>query len=357
MSRIVEVVPSLGTTGGVERFVLATASELIRRGISTAVVCLTSRTGSVAEGWFTDRGIEVHYLGKRKGLDLSVVPRLDRIISDLQPEVVHTHLHVDKYLVCCPSLWAVKTRCHTVHLAAAMEMGHMDRSVEHGLYRFAHFIPVAISTEVRTSICDLYGLSDCALIRNGVEIPHERTKTGADASCLFLNVGRLSEQKNHRMLLSAFALVRRVCPGARLEIAGEGPLRQVLEEYAQSLGLSDSVVFLGLRSDIPQLLQAADAFVLSSSYEGLSIALLEAMASGLPVVTTAVEGVNDVMTDGQTGMVVALEDTVGFAQSMVRLTQSVDLRRSMGSAAREVVQSRYSIVRQVDEYVRLLGLA
>jgi glycosyltransferase involved in cell wall biosynthesis len=238
-----------------------------------------------------------------------------------------------------------------------MEMGRMDRLAEQCLYRFARFIPVAISMEVRTSVCDLYGLSNCALIRNGVEIPRETTKTGADGSCLFLSVGRLSEQKNHRMLLSAFALVRSVCPGARLEIAGEGPLRQVLEEYVQSLGLSDSIVFLGLRSDMPQLLQAADAFVLSSSYEGLSIALLEAMASGLPVVTTAVEGVNDVMTDGRTGMVVGREDTAAFAQAMVKLTQSADLRRSMGRAAREVVQSRYSIVRQVDEYVRLLGLA
>jgi glycosyltransferase involved in cell wall biosynthesis len=124
---------------------------------------------------------------------------------------------------------------------------------------------------------------------------------------------------------------------------GDGPRRAELEALSRSLGLENDAGFLGNRSDIPDILAATDISVLSSHYEGLSNVMLEAMGSGIPIVSTDYAGVDEVLTDGVDGFVVPLNDAEGLARRMVQLLDDADLRRRLGQAGRESVCRRFTL--------------
>ncbi len=156
-------------------------------------------------------------------------------------------------------------------------------------------------------------------------------------------VGRLAPQKNHTLLLDAFASVHKQLPAARLLIAGDGPLRGALEEQAQQLGVESSVHFAGFQEDILPCLAAMDAYAMSSRYEGHSISLMEAMACGLPCVSTAYSGAEEVVVPEETGCLVPLGDAPAFAETLLRLGNDPELRRRIGTAARAEIAAFFSL--------------
>jgi len=128
------------------------------------------------------------------------------------------------------------------------------------------------------------------------------------ADRLFVTVGRLATQKGHSYLLEAIARVVNEFPNAKFLFAGDGPLRAELETRVDALNIRNYVWFLGIRNDIPLLLSMCDGFILPSLWEGLPIALLEAMYAGLPVIATDVEGVDEIIKDGENGLLVPPAD-------------------------------------------------
>ena len=126
---------------------------------------------------------------------------------------------------------------------------------------------------------------------------------GVERDIPFVSVGRLDEQKGYTYLLEAAAVLMKREPDFRLSIVGDGPLRQSLEQQAASLGLNDTVRFEGQSAEVSRYLHRAHVFVLSSLWEGLPYTIIEAMASGLPVVTTDVGGCRELVIDGETGLV------------------------------------------------------
>ena len=170
-----------------------------------------------------------------------------------------------------------------------------------------------------------------------------RTKLGLDEKNIFLlSIGRLTYQKGHEFLVQAISKIIRRFPNARAGICGEGPLRAQLESQILELGLSDHVKLLGARDDVSPLLAAADIFVLPSRWEGLSRALMEAMAAGLPVVATSVDGVKDLITDGVHGLLVPPEDSEGLEKSILQLLTDPQMRKRMGAAAQAHVLDVHS---------------
>jgi sugar transferase (PEP-CTERM/EpsH1 system associated) len=155
-------------------------------------------------------------------------------------------------------------------------------------------------------------------------------------------VGRLHPQKGFSQLLEAFAAVQSKIPRARLVIVGEGELRVKLMKRANDLGISAYATFAGHREDIPALLSALDVFVLPSLWEGLPMALLEAMASGLPVVASAVGGIPEVVVEGETGLLVPAGDVKGLVEALCVLSDE-NLRRRMGQAGQARVCDLFSI--------------
>lgn len=167
-------------------------------------------------------------------------------------------------------------------------------------------------------------------------------------------VAALRPEKNHEMFLYVSALVRMKTPNARFLIVGEGPQRPRLEALAQSLGIADSVCFLGTRSDVPEILSLLDVVLLTSHMEANPICLLEAMASEKPVVATRVGSVTESVLEGQTGYLVAPGDSQGMAGRVVELLADRDRANAIGRAGREHVIAHWSVDRMVQGYQELL---
>ena len=150
-----------------------------------------------------------------------------------------------------------------------------------------------------------------------------------------VTAGRLAEQKNQKMLMNAMALVRREIPEASCTIYGEGELRQELESYVREKGLENTVFLPGHALDIHEKIADASAFVLTSEYEGLPNALIEAMMLGIPCVTTDYPGSEEVVEDGVTGLIVPRRDAGALAQKLIALARDRELGENLGEKARQ----------------------
>ncbi len=158
---------------------------------------------------------------------------------------------------------------------------------------------------------------------------------------IWLAIGRLEEPKDYPNLLKAFSIAVRTSP-CRLLIAGEGPLAEDLERLAKANTLQEKVLFLGLRHDIPDLLKAADALVLSSAWEGMPNSVMEALSARRPVVATCVGGAPELVNDGCSGFLVEPRNPSALAEAMIQLmTLEPQLRRDMGEAGRRFIEANY----------------
>lgn len=171
---------------------------------------------------------------------------------------------------------------------------------------------------------------------------------------LFLAVGRLVYEKGHEFLVEAMSEVATSAPKATVGICGDGPLRGELVYQIDRLGLQGKVKLLGLWEDLHELLAAADAFVLPSRWEGLPMALLEAMMAGLPVIAARVEGVDEVVEDGVHGLLVPTESPDELAKAILQLCRDPEMRRRMGAAARRRVLEAYTTNRMCGQYLAVM---
>jgi glycosyltransferase involved in cell wall biosynthesis len=173
-------------------------------------------------------------------------------------------------------------------------------------------------------------------------------------------VGRLDPVKHLSMLVESHAAVQAVCPQMRLVIVGSGPERDGLEQLARRCGAADSIRFLGIRSDVRELLPAFDVYVNCSLHEGISLTIMEAMAAALPVIATRVGGNPEVVVDGETGLLVPSRSTGSLVSALSALMRDPERRRQMGEAGRWRVAHDFDIRRMVAqyhcEYERVVGL-
>lgn len=170
----------------------------------------------------------------------------------------------------------------------------------------------------------------------------------------FLAVGRLVYEKGHEFLIEAMATVIKEDSRAIAGICGAGPLHAQLQSQIERLGLQNKVKLLGQWDSIPEILAAADVFVLPSRWEGLPMALLEGMMAGLPVIATRVEGVDEVVQPGEHGLLVPLESPAELAQAILQLLRSPADRQRMGAAARERVLGSYTTDRMCEAYLQVI---
>jgi len=181
--------------------------------------------------------------------------------------------------------------------------------------------------------------------------PRARTRAELgldDDAVAVLSIGSLTARKSHDLLMEAFARVLERQPKARLLIAGEGEYRPEVERARARLGLETRATLLGLRDDVPDLLIACDVMAQASRREGLSIAALEAMSAGLPIVATAVGGTREAVADGETGRLVPVGDVDALAAGMLEVCGDATLRAAWGAAARRRWEREFSAARMVE---------
>ncbi len=212
-----------------------------------------------------------------------------------------------------------------------------------------------------------FGIPENALhlISNGVDTDCFKPRSKEEKGCICRSlgiaaegvvvfVGRLSEEKNPMGLLEAWKIANRKMPsGWKLVLVGDGPMREQLASRVDAEGLSDSTIVAGYQSNVEEWISAADIFVMSSTHEGLSNSMLEAMASGLPVVSTRVSGSAEILEQTGAGVVVDVGRMDQLADALVRLASDAPLWTRMGEAGRELVRGQFSISHVVVQHEEL----
>jgi len=363
--RVLHVIPSFGT-GGAERLVVDLIKYADKQNFDVAGVSLYPEMYTILNKEVKENGLHVFYLDKHKGLDISIIPKLRGVFKVFRPDVVHTHLYVLKYVLPAAKLEHVPVIVHTIHNVADKEVNSFGKFLNYFGFKYCGVVPVSISREVAETVHRFYGRGiRSPIIYNGIPVEsfsepsrvYNRAKS--ENFVRIIHIGRFSPQKNHKLLLEAFSLALCCSSDLRLWLVGDGELRPDVEELANKLGIEDKVAFLGVRSDIPELLAQADIFVLSSNWEGMPLSVLEAMASGKPVIATAVGGVPELVENGTTGILVPPADPDALANAIVSLAKDPEKRASLGAMAQIVAKEQFDISRTArgyeELYIKLLG--
>ncbi|MDW8103882.1 MAG: glycosyltransferase [Armatimonadota bacterium] len=359
---VVFVITSLDA-GGAQAQVVRLAGALKQRGWKVSLVSMIPPRLYASE--LQGAGIFVETLHmRRKVPDPRGVLRLARLLKEWRPDVVHSHMVHANILVRVTRL-LVPVPVLVCSIRSVYEGGRLREMLYRltdplcdltthvcraGAERFVRvkavsarrmrYIPNGVDTEI-------FRPDDAARVQM-------RAHLGVQDTFVWLAVGRLEPAKDYPTLLHAFEKVARHCSSIKLLLAGEGALRDILKKMVCQLHIEDRVTFLGARQDIPQLMNAADACVMSSAWEGLPNVLLEAHACGLPIVATDVGGNSEVVIDGETGFLVPPRQPEALAQAMRRMMAlGTQQRARMGQAGRQHVLQNYNMERIVKQWEEL----
>jgi sugar transferase (PEP-CTERM/EpsH1 system associated) len=362
--------------GGLETLLVDTINRMPAHAYRHAVVCLTDYTDFAQR--ITRPGVELYALHKPPGLGLSAHARLFKLLRRLRPAVLHTYnLGTIEYHATA-LLAGVPVRVHAEHGRDAGDPQGLNR--KHNLLRRA-LVPVIdryvpVSRDLDRWLQEVVGIPAARrrLIDNGVDTERFRPspvagdarepwqQDPAEPPCglgpfIIGTVGRLQDVKHHAGLIEAFALLRRMLPDEqhrlRLVLVGDGPLRARLEQQIVDAGLQDCVFLAGARSDVAPAMRTLSLFALSSIAEGTPVTMLEAMASSLPVVSTAVGGIPDLVVDGATGSLVPARDPQAMAEALAAYVRAPALARAHGAAGRARIERHYSVAAMLAAYVDL----
>ncbi len=363
------IVPHL-RGGGAAQCAVDLTNGLADAGLRPTVVCL-GRMGYLAER-ITSPGVKVVGPLKTRGNDPVALLRLASILRRNRFDVVHCHNWGGLVeTVVAAKLAGIRAVVHTQH---GLDYGYGD-APDHIRNRFRTTFKalacrgVARIATVSQEVADMvteqwYVPSDrVSVVHNGVSLPELddkgvrarwREELGvAETDVLFGTVAVFRPVKDLHTMLEAMALVVKETPGARLVLIGEGKQRQELEAAVQRLELAPFVRFAGWRADATQLLPALDAFVLSSLSEGISLALLDAMAAGVPSIATAVGGNREVIEHARSGLLVPVQSPAALAQAMLTLVNDPDRRKELGAGGRRRVEEAFSFKRMIADYAAL----
>jgi glycosyltransferase involved in cell wall biosynthesis len=312
--------------------------------------------------------LQLHEAARQEGIESSLIPcngQIDRtviaiireLVNKTGADVVHAHGYkadVYVYAALRGTETPMVSTCHNWLKDGLLVSfyGVADRLV---LRSYAAV--VAVSAEVKATLLKAGVKAEKVfLIRNGIDLrPYARAKSLllAENGLAVGWIGRLSREKGADVFLQAAARVLMEVPSARFVVVGEGPDRDKLELLIDALGIRKSVSMLGRRDDMPSVYASLDVMVSSSRQEGLPMAILEGMASGLPLVATAVGDVPTVVRDGKTGVLVPSEDVAALAAGIVGLLRDRARREELGAAARRLIEEEFSAERMTADYLRV----
>lgn len=337
--------------GGAERALLMLARSLDREQWRPAVLVEDRPTADAFEQLAADEGLPTLRVppaplglgGARR------VPELVRTLREGRPAVFHAHMSwplAAKYPLAAAAVARVPAVVGTVQLVPTFDP---DRSTLLQMRALSAAVDrwIAVSHDVAQQLVERFHWppAKVQVIHNAVELDRFNPAANGfaapwapDGRPVVLTCARLDVQKGHQVLLEAAARL----PDARFAIAGDGPERAALEAQAAALGIGDRVVFLGDRDDVPALLRACDAFALPSLYEGSSLAVLEAMAAGRAVVSSAIGGTDELIVNGESGVLVPPGDAPSLADALRRVLADHALRTRLGTRARVRAASAFS---------------
>jgi glycosyltransferase involved in cell wall biosynthesis len=358
--RILFLSTSMGM-GGADSQLLSAAQELRSRGHEVLIVSLTPLGPMGLEA--RSVGIPTESLEMRRSFpDPRGLLRLVRLVRSWRPDVLHSHMvHANlmaRVLRLIAPVPALVSTIHNIYEGGRLRMAayrltnalvdHMtivseaafDRFVSEGIVpkELLRVVPNGVDTDRFRNVSPGAGES----VRRSLGLEHE---------FVWLAVGRFEVAKDYPNMLRAFAKVREQQPQAVLLLVGRGSLQEETEALARDLGLGGGVRFLGVRGDVPEVMSAADGYVMSSAWEGMPMVLLEAAAAALPIVATKVGGNHEVVRHERSGFLVPPCDHEALGVAMLRLGRlSESERRAMGEKGREHIRTHYDLGRVVERW-------
>lgn len=351
---------------GVEKVVVELSVGLQTMGhrVTVGIIQHAQQRDSTFQSLVEKEGLACRLFTTASPFDRNTIRQVSEFIKKDQPDVIHSHGYkadVVAWMAGRPLQAPLLSTCHpwldTDHNRRAALYALIDKLV---LLRFDRV--VAVSEKVRRE-CHVGPLRkrDIPVIANGVAMPSAVAEADAEDIRQELNissghlligcVARLTREKGHIFLLEAFAdVVRRSAIPVFLLLMGDGVEKEPLQQFCHRLGLQDRVRFLGHRGDVPAFLRQLDLFVLPSLSEGLPMALLEAMAAAVPVLSTTVGGIPDILDHGQAGVLVSPGDVPALAAAMLELIQDRDLRDTLALRGRLRVEAAFSRTSMCQRY-------
>ena len=351
MMKILYVITGLGV-GGAEKVVCDLADQMILKGHDVKIVYLT---GSVLVKPISPR-IELLPLHLNSASNVfSASRKYKKIIRDFSPDVIHSHMiHANIFArLNHLSFKYIRLIC-TAHNS---NEGGRVRMLAYKLTNFLSNLNTNVSQEASESLISkgAFNKNNLITVYNGIDLNKfnffNKDKSSNELS--FLSVGRFNKQKDYPNLFQAISILKNtIDKEVKFYIAGDGELRPQLEQLIVDLGISDCVVLLGKRSDIPNLLNKADYFVLSSRHEGLPTVVIEAMACGTFVIATDCGGSAEIM--GDTGILVPPQNSEALAEAIKQAVgkTALDIQEN-NIKARQRVEELFSLEKSVENWLKI----
>ncbi len=356
--------------GGLENGLVNLINHMPPNRYRHAIVCLTDFTE------FRERihshAVSVLALHKKPGLDLAAYGRLWKMIKDLKPMIVHTRNLPTLEMSVVAALAGVPCRIHGEHGRDIHDQYGASQKflIYRKLLRLAVHHYVAVSQDLGQWLREKVRIHSLNItqIYNGVNSvkfsPSDITRSEIFPSgfahsqhVVIGTVGRLQEVKDQHTLIQAVGALIDEHPQwrstIRLVIVGDGPLRQTLEQSTRDAGIHEMVWMAGAREDIHLVLRAMNVFVLPSEAEGISNTILEAMATGLPVIATRVGGNAELVVEGKTGLLIPPKDPQALQKAILQYLESPHLVQEHGKAGRARVEQVFSMQEMVNNYLQV----
>lgn len=363
---VAHVIYRLGV-GGLENGLVNLINHMPGDRVRHVIICITDYT-SFAKRIQGDRDVDIIAMHKKPGKDFGFYFRLWRVFLKLKPDIVHTR-NLGALDAVVPALFAgVKLRVQGEH---GRDMSDISGTRSKYLMLRKLLNPfvsryIALSQDLQSWLTDVVGVSPRKIsqIYNGVDCsrfnrtqPVPELLAQSQGEFVIGTVGRLQAEKNQALLLHAFARLLQLIPDqrqrVRLVLVGDGPDRQKLEQLLTQLDIHDRVILAGTTDNVAGYLAGFDLFALSSLIEGVSNTILEAMCMELAVVATDVGGNPELVVSGQTGTLVASDDSDAFAQAMLAYYNDQNLCKTHGQNAKHRVLTQFSMTAMVNNYLKI----
>lgn len=363
--QICQVLHSL-ECGGAERLAVRLGEKLARR--CSVSFCLLDAAGPLADA-IRETRIPVEIIGRRPGLDLACARRLRRRWRLDRPSVVIAHQYT-------PFVYAILARrlvervpiVYVEHGRFYPDRRRLRRVLFNRLVLRSYDRIIAVGDAVRKALVTYEGFSPrrISVIYNGVNVAEfanarssraqiRRALEIQDQEVVFIHVARFDPLKDHITAVRAFAKLTDT--PSRLLLVGDGPTKPEVDSLVRGLGLEKRTIALGFRTNIPELLAAADVFVLTSLTEGIPVTVIEAMATGLPVIATAVGGIPELIAHAREGLLVPPRDAEALAAAMRLLCEDRELRGRLGRAAHEKALRQFTEEKMHEQYNQIIEQA
>lgn len=330
--KIIQVIPHL-KLGGAEIMCENLSYELSKKN-KVIVVSLYSEETPITTR-LKEKGIPVIFMNKNNGFDLKCIFNLRRLIKKEKPDIIHTHLYSLKYVFFSCIFNKIRI-IHTIHNVAQKECTKKDYQINKFIFKKKIAIPVALSKEIQETINKYYNINydDIPIVFNGIDLSKCIVKSKYNnTDCLkFIHVGRFFSQKNHTGLVEAFYEYNKKFKNSKLYLIGIGEKLEEIKKLVNNLELEDNVIFLGQQNSVYTYLFDSDVFIMPSLYEGIPMALIEAMGTALPIIVSNVGGISDMLEDKKSALFVT-PDKNSILNAMYRITGNCNLQKKIARNA------------------------